>query len=159
MLFCVTTALSCLLINIPFLPVLFFGRFLGGFSAAIQTTTLESWIVAAANALNLSSKNLSNILGHAMLVNSIVATVAGVASDKLVEWQGTFNSPFIAGSILLAAALVLVAQTWSENYGSRAGPTSGVFALHHLHEAWTSIYTGELSRIPSSRLCSPLFLS
>lgn len=142
MVFCVLTAMSYALINVPILPILFLGRFLGGSSSAIQSTAFESWLVSSAFTLDLSSKDLSNILGRAMFVNSLAATTAGVASDKLVEWRSTFTAPFLAGGVLLLLALVLLGTTWSENYGSRESSTDGVLNLRRIREAWVLVRSG-----------------
>ncbi|KAI0760602.1 hypothetical protein C8Q74DRAFT_1208199 [Fomes fomentarius] len=132
MISCVTFALSSLFINIPLFPILLLGRLLGGVSGAIHSSCFQSWLVSSANAQALSSRQLSAIFGHAALVNSIVAAGAGVASDKLMERTGSFASPFIASGILLIPGIVVIARTWSENYGKGSRSNASVRHLQHL---------------------------
>ena len=78
MYFCIIYALACALLLFPYLPVLFFGRVLGGISTSILFSAFESWVVAASSDSALQSEDLSIILGRATLINGFVATAAGV---------------------------------------------------------------------------------
>ncbi len=138
-----TYVVTCMLIQFPSLPILFVGRLLGGFSTAILLSTPESWLVASANNLALSSRDLSAILGRATLVNSITAAAAGIVSDKLVERTSLFSSTFVASASFLLLGLVSIAFIWSENHGAIVTSGMKVFDLKRLSEAWNVVRTGE----------------
>ncbi len=143
MVFCVTYAVACGVIQISSLPLLFAGRFLGGFSTAILFSCFESWLVSSANTLSLSSHDLSTILGQATLVNSIAATLAGIASNKLVEYSALLSSPFLASGVLLLLTLVVISTTWQENYGGTGVSAGNVLNIQHLSEAWAVACAGQ----------------
>ncbi|KAI0353932.1 DUF791-domain-containing protein [Trametes cingulata] len=141
MVFCVTYALACAIIQVPSLPLLFVGRLLGGFSTAILFSSFESWLVSSANTLSLSSHALSTILGHATLVNSIAATAAGIASNKMVERSASFSSPFVASGVLLLLDLIVIWLSWDENYGGSRASVNDILNARRLSEAWTIVRT------------------
>ncbi|KAI0628595.1 DUF791-domain-containing protein [Trametes polyzona] len=139
MVFCVSYALACALIQISSLPLLFWGRFLGGFSTAILFSCFESWLISSANSLSLSSHDLSVILGNATLLNSIAATVAGIASNELVEYSAMFSSPFLASGGLLLLALPVIGVLWEENYGGTEASVGSLFSTRHLLQAGAAV--------------------
>ncbi|KAI0821865.1 hypothetical protein BC628DRAFT_782206 [Trametes gibbosa] len=139
MVFCVTYALACAIIQITSLPLLFMGRFLGGVSTAILFSCFESWLVSSANAISLPSHDLSTIFGHASLVNSVAATLAGVASNKLVEYSSLLNSPFIASGILLVLTLAIISATWEENFGGVEVVAGNLVYMRRLAKAWDAV--------------------
>ena len=143
MLFCVTYIATCTLIQFHSLPLLFAGRLLGGFSTAILLSTPESWLVASANNLSLSSRDLSTILGRATLASSVTATVAGIASNKLVERTALFSSTFIASGALLLLGLVSIGLIWSENRGAATSESTDLVDWKRLLEAWGIVRAGE----------------
>ena len=144
MVFCVTYTIACMCITVPTLPILFFGRVMGGLSTSILYSVFESWLVSSSNHLVLPQSALSNILGRATLVNGIVAAIAGVVSNKLVSNTLTFKSPFVASGVLLVLAWVAINRTWHENRGG--APTSddgGIFQLRRLGQAWNIVKSGK----------------
>ena len=144
MAFCVTYTITCMCITVPSLPVLFFGRVLGGVSTSILYSAFESWVVSSSNHLALPQSALSNILGRATLVNGIVAAIAGVVSNKLVSTTLTFKSPFIASGVLLVLAWAVINRTWHENRGGASSSDDGsIFQLRRLGQAWDIVKTGE----------------
>ena len=143
MVFCMTYIVTCTLIQSSSKPILFIGRLLGGFSTAILLSTPESWLVASANNLSLSSRDLSAILGRATLVNSVTAAVAGIASNKLVERTDFFSSTFLASASLLLLGLFSITFIWSENRGAVGAPGMKIFDLKRLSEAWGIVRAGE----------------
>ncbi|KAI9062102.1 DUF791-domain-containing protein [Trametes sanguinea] len=139
MVFCCTYALACLSIQTSSLPLLFIGRLLGGFSTAILFSCFESWLISSANNLSLSSRDLSAILGHASLVNSVTATLAGIVSNKLVESSARYSTPFVASGILLVLNLVIIWLSWGENYGGAQTSVQDFFNLSRLAKAWSAV--------------------
>ncbi|KAI0717058.1 DUF791-domain-containing protein [Earliella scabrosa] len=136
MLFCLIYTLGCTFIQFPYLPSLLLGRFLGGFGTAILFSGFESWLVTSANNLALTTRDLSTIFGRATLVNSVVAAIAGVTSNQLVECSHSYATPFVASGALLLFAWVIIALLWSENYGAASASASEVLDLRRLSTAW-----------------------
>ncbi|GJE85334.1 molybdate-anion transporter [Phanerochaete sordida] len=137
--FCVTYALACLFIQVPILPVLLFGRVLGGISTSILYSAFESWLISSSNNLMLPQSDLSSILGRATLLNGFVATGAGVFSNKLVGWTGSYASPFIASGLLLVLAYLAIQGAWTENYGApdtTSESAGSIFQAKRLAQAW-----------------------
>lgn len=150
--FCITYALTCALIQLPYFPVLILGRFLGGVSTSILFSVFESWLISASNSLALPAHDLSTIMGRASLVNGFVAAAAGVASNQLVGSTGSFASPFVASGILLLIAWVVIRGSWTENYGSGGGAavTTDPLQLRRLGQAFRIVCNGS----STSRHCA-----
>lgn len=55
---------------------------------------------------------LSHLFGLVTATNSIVAIVAGVSSEWLVDVTGTRESPFMASCVLLGLAFMTIWVTW-----------------------------------------------
>lgn len=130
---------------VPWLPVLLFGRLLGGISTSILYSAFESWLVSSSNAQGFSQSDLSTILGRATLVNGFVASGAGVFSNQLVGFTGSFASPFVASGVLLVLGWMVIGSSWSENYGAQdnmAKAGSDVLQLKRLGQAWRIVSNG-----------------
>jgi hypothetical protein len=140
MAFCITYTLSCVCIFIPYLPVLLFGRALGGISGSILFSAFESWLISSSNAAGLPDSDLSRIMGRASLVNGFAATGAGMVSNQLVASSHNFGSPFALSGVVLVLAWFVIAGSWSENYGSSGtdvnAKSTGLFQLNRLSQAW-----------------------
>lgn len=127
----------------PLLPVLLFGRVLGGISTSILFSAFESWLISSATSSALPSADLSTIMGRATLVNGFVATGAGVVSNKLVSYTSNFASPFIASGMLLILGWTVIRGTWLENYGGGGGSTDAdTFQIRRLRQAWGIVRRG-----------------
>ncbi|CAA7261188.1 unnamed protein product [Cyclocybe aegerita] len=143
--FCITYTTTCALMTIHSLPVLLFGRLLGGASTSILFSAFESWLISASNSASLPVSDLSTIMGRATLVNGFVAATAGVVSNQLVEVTGgNFVSPFMASGMLLMVGWAVIRATWTENYGAvRASTTErDVFQVKRLGQAWKIVRKG-----------------
>lgn len=147
--------MSCVCISIPVVPILFFGRLLGGFSTSILFSSFESWLISSANTASLPSADLSNIMGRATLINGIVATSAGVVSNQLVSLTQNFVAPFFASACLLVLAWFVIRRQWSENYGSQGVVDTDVFQVRRLGQAWNIVRKGASSPV-SSNLRHPI---
>ena len=138
-----TYTLACLCVAIPSLPILIFGRFLGGISTSILFSAFESWLITAASSSGVTSSELSSIMGRAALVNGLVASAAGVVSNKLVSRTQNFVSPFAVSGLLLLLAWVVIRGTWVENYGGGGGQANtDPFQVKRLGEAWKIVRKG-----------------
>ncbi|KAJ6624257.1 DUF791-domain-containing protein [Mycena sp. CBHHK59/15] len=137
LIFCATYTSACLCILVPFLPVLLFGRVLGGISTSILFSAFESWLISASTSHALPQADLSTIMGRATLVNGLVATGAGVVSNQLVGFTGSFGAPFIASGALLIVGWAVIRGTWVENYGGGggSGEAGDPFQLQRLRQA------------------------
>ena len=114
-------ASSCILLQIPWVPAILLARIFGGISTSILFSVFESWLVSAHAEAALRPDDLSSILGRATLLNGLVATVAGIFSNHLIEYTGhSYRSPFIASALVLALAFFAISGLWSENYGAKA---------------------------------------
>ena len=96
------------------------GRLLGGLATSILFSVFESWLVSASKSQDMPSEELGELLGRCTLVNGIVASLTGVASDALVGYSKTFKAPFVASGLLLLLAGLVIRSTWAENYGGDA---------------------------------------
>ena len=144
--FCITYALACLCILVPYLPILLVGRLLGGVSTSILYSAFESWLISSSNNLGLPQSDLSTILGRATLINGFVASGAGVFSNKLVEVSGSFASPFMASGALLILGWFVIRGIWSENYGAvdatKSSSGDDTFQLQRLGRAFRIVMSG-----------------
>ncbi|KAG8933186.1 hypothetical protein FRC02_012332 [Tulasnella sp. 418] len=140
--FCISYALSCFCIQFPFLPILFVGRLIAGFSTSILFSCFDSWLVSASQQDGVSSANLSTIFGRATQINGFVAAAAGVISNELVSATTTFASPFVLSAVLLIVSYGLIRSMWSENYGNQEAATSAktdIFQVARLKQAWSIV--------------------
>lgn len=95
-------------------------------------------------------------MGRATLINGLVATGAGVVSNKLVAATSNFISPFVASAILLILAWFVIRGTWSENYGGGGGIVdhdSDLFQIKRLRRAWNIVRRGMKPQTSSSIVC------
>lgn len=82
-------------------------------------------------------------MGRATLLNGFVATGAGVLSNQLVTFSGSFVSPFVASGALLILAWGVIRGTWVENYGGGGGASDvDVFQIRRLREACRIVSEG-----------------
>lgn len=114
--YCVAYTVSCLSIFFRYKPYLYIGRLLGGISTSILYSAFESWMVSEFHGRGLARGSgdgaLSHLFGLLTATNSIVAIVAGVSSELLVDLTGTRESPFVASCVLLVIAFVMILMTW-----------------------------------------------
>jgi len=137
-LFCITYASSCLLMLIPFLPVLLLGRILGGLSTSILFSCFESWLISASSshAHAVSQLELSSIMGRATTMNGLSAAAAGMASNYMVKKTSNYLAPFMASAVVLGLAWICIESRWEENYGVAGGPKNIDPQLTRLWRAW-----------------------
>ncbi|CZR51912.1 probable major facilitator superfamily domain-containing protein 5 [Phialocephala subalpina] len=117
--FCVTYFISCFSTLVPRVPVLFLGRVFGGISTSLMFSAFESWMVTEYHKrqLDKAGTSLSSMFGIMTTLNSVVAILAGVFSEWLVQVTNTKRAPFMASAGLLIVAFWIILGCWNENYG------------------------------------------
>ena len=116
--FCVTYSISCLSVLSNDIFILFLGRALGGLSTTLLYSVFETWMIAEYHKRDLKScLSLGSMFSLSVTLSGIVAILAGIIGETIVEHTGTKTSPFMAAFVCLAAAFVGIHQLWSENYG------------------------------------------
>lgn len=94
LLHCMTCAMSCLSVLSDDPLLLFAGRVLGGFSTTLLYSVFESWMVAEYHRRELKRcLALGDLFSFSVTLSCILAILAGVAGDALVEFSGTKTSP------------------------------------------------------------------
>lgn len=115
---CLTYSLSCLCVLSNDRFILFVGRALGGLSTTLLYSVFETWMIAEYHKRDLRSCfSLGSMFSLSVSLSGIVAILAGIIGEYIVEHTGTKTSPFMAAFVCLAAAFVGIQQLWSENYG------------------------------------------
>ena len=98
------------------LPLLLFGRVLGGITTNLLFTAFDAWLVKQ-NALNFYPKEkLQQTYGLMSVFNGFSAILAGVVSQVLEDYGG-LTGPFTGAVGLTILTFVLIAFWWGENYG------------------------------------------
>lgn len=112
--FCVTYSFSCFSTLVPLVPVLFLGRVLGGLSTSLMFSAFESWMVTEYHKRHLdkAGTSLSSMFGIMTTLNSVVAILAGVSSEWLVQITHTKRAPFMASAGLLIVAFWIILGCW-----------------------------------------------
>ena len=115
--FCVINSASCATMICNQTWVLFLGRLLGGVSTTLMFSIFETWMVAEYHARSMREKGLplSLILGRMTTLSSIIAIIAGVISQLLVDISKTKVTPFLAAIACLGAAAVMITSLWVRN--------------------------------------------
>ena len=99
-------------------------------------------------------------MGRSTLINGLVATAAGVVSNKLVAATNNFIAPFVASAVLLMLAWTVIRGTWAENYGSGGGVVDhDVFQVKRLGRAWDIVRRGVSHSNPMLFFFSSLLMS
>lgn len=111
-------SLSCFTKHSQSFAYLALGRVLGGTATSLLLSVFESWLVHEHNRRGYSSASLASVFAEAAFVNGVVAILASLAGNAVVHGLGyPLVTPFDMAVITLVAGAVLVAATWTENYG------------------------------------------
>jgi len=114
--YCVLEIIINLLEHVNNMPLLLFGRFLGGISTNLLFSAFESWMVTAHRRKGFPEEWLKNTFGLASALNGTMAIIAGFLAQVSADIQGEIG-PFQLAILLTILALVLVMACWTENYG------------------------------------------
>ncbi|RCI03949.1 Molybdate-anion transporter [Rhizopus stolonifer] len=113
--FTILTALSLRMINIYMF--LFCSHVLSGVSTALLYSVFESWYVSEHTSRGFPSEWRTRTFALGTLLNSVVAILAGILANALVDLWG-FRAPYIASMSLVCFVATMVSSTWTENYGN-----------------------------------------
>lgn len=115
----VTYSLSCVTKHSPNYWVLMVGRVLGGIATSLLYSAFESWLVAEHFKRGYSEQALGQTFSWAVFLgNGLMAIAAGFLGDYLVEKLSLGRvAPFDAAIVFMLIGGVLIALTWTENYG------------------------------------------
>ncbi|XP_003380349.1 major facilitator superfamily domain-containing protein 5 [Trichinella spiralis] len=91
--------------------ILLIGRFLGGIATSLLYSAFESWLEG------FEEPHLKAVFANVVLGNSIVAIVSGIIAQYAADVVGLVG-PFDVSAVVLLIMVILVATTWSENYGN-----------------------------------------
>lgn len=98
-------------------PLLFLSHILSGLSTALLYSVFESWYVSEHTSRGFPAEWRARTFAVATLLNSVVAILAGLLANSLVDIWG-FRAPYIASMVLVCFVALMVTTTWTENYGS-----------------------------------------
>ncbi|KRX41145.1 Major facilitator superfamily domain-containing protein 5 [Trichinella murrelli] len=97
--------------------ILLIGRFLGGIATSLLYSAFESWLVCESFKEGFEEPHLKAVFANVVLGNSIVAIVSGIIAQYAADVVGLVG-PFDVSAVVLLIMVILVATTWSENYGN-----------------------------------------
>jgi MFS family permease len=122
--YCGIYSVSCLsVLAYGNLPVLFFGRALGGLSSTLLYSVFEAWMVSEHNARNLGNAlPLSQMFSWSVTLSGVVAIASGVVGEAVVSATGSKTSPFMLAVGCLVLAAYSIDKFWNENYGQVTTP-------------------------------------
>lgn len=94
--------------------MLIFGRLLGGLSTTLLFSAFETWMITEYHNRGLDNAGLllNGIFGNMTTLSSVVAILAGVLGDILVQSSASRIAPFLASVICLAVAFLLIWTRW-----------------------------------------------
>jgi MFS family permease len=133
-LFCLLEIVINTLEHYPSLPLLLFGRVLGGVSTSLLFSAFESWMVTEHRAKGFPEEWLASTHGLASTGNGLVAVLAGVLAQFASDAFGDIG-PFRLAIALTVACLALLLP-WGENYGTQDTAEATSFSL-----AWGDVWT------------------
>lgn len=114
--FCILEIVINLLEHIPSMPVLIFGRILGGISTQLLFSAFESWMVTAHRENPaFKDKDLSKTFTIAATGNGITAILAGIIAQYASDILGDIGPFQVAIALTVLAMLFII--PWKENYG------------------------------------------
>mmetsp|Transcript_5911 Transcript_5911/g.10486 ORF Transcript_5911/g.10486 Transcript_5911/m.10486 type:complete len:438 (-) Transcript_5911:679-1992(-) len=125
--FAVTYSLSCITKHFPNFWILMSGRILGGIATSILFSAFESWLIYEHVHRQFDSSWLSETFAKAQFGNGIVAIVSGQVAGVAANSFGKV-APFDLSLLVLIVTGVIVALTWTENYGDENQSVSGGFS-------------------------------
>lgn len=151
--------------------VLMLGRVLGGIATSLLFCVFDSWLVTEHAARGFEASWLSSVFANAQAGNSIVAIASGVLGEWVaslaplqqlskgggsIMWGG-YCAPFDLAAVFLLVGGVVIAATWTENFGeSKKGhPTRAASAKTTLTSSFAAAVGSTLDSLGKG--CTLLF--
>ncbi|KAI7883562.1 MFS general substrate transporter [Lichtheimia hyalospora FSU 10163] len=108
-------------------------------ASSMQHSVFEAWYVAEHHTQHLPSEWVARTFATGAFLNGIVAILAGMVANAVVDTWGLWT-PFALAILFLAIAGCMVMTTWEENYGkSKNGSIQLVDTLlDGLHVLWNN---------------------
>ncbi|KAI3439118.1 hypothetical protein D9Q98_001527 [Chlorella vulgaris] len=126
--YCICYGVGCFTKHFNNFWVLAAGRVLCGIATSLLFSAFESWLVAEHFKRGYAADWLGNTFSQAVFLgNGLMAIMSGLVAHTLVEtvaWGPV--APFDAAAVVLAVGGVIIATSWSENYGDASGDSSAV---------------------------------
>jgi MFS family permease len=94
--------------------ILFGGRILGGLSSTLMYSVFESWMVTEYHRQHMDDTggSLSDIFGLMTTLNGIIAILAGLFAEAIVDFTKNQEAPFLSAVICLVLAFSLISNRW-----------------------------------------------
>ena len=89
---------------------------LSGLSTALLYSVFESWYVSEHTTRAFPAEWRARTFALSTLLNSLVAILAGILANGLVDLWG-FRAPYMASIAILCIAATTISSLWTENYG------------------------------------------
>lgn len=124
--YCVTYALGCVTKHFNNFWILAGGRVLCGIATSLLFSAFESWLVAEHFKRGFNGDWLGNTFSQAVFLgNGLMAIMSGQVANVLVEALHLGPvSPFDAAAVVLTVGGLIIAATWSENFGDASEHSS-----------------------------------
>ncbi|KAI9141020.1 hypothetical protein BKA69DRAFT_1076785 [Paraphysoderma sedebokerense] len=119
----VTFACSCVCLMFNDIKILTIGRVFGGVSTSLLFSAFESWMVSEHFSRGFDGKDLSSTFSTAFFGNSIIAVLAGLYANAVVEKTGNNLAPFYSALVPIFIGALLILFSWTENYGGKSTNT------------------------------------
>ncbi|BDA45879.1 Molybdate-anion transporter [Coccomyxa sp. Obi] len=118
----VTYVIGCATKHWDMFGVLLVGRLFCGVATSLLYSAFESWLVAEHFKRGYDGEWLGGIFSRAVFLgNGLIAILAGLVAHSLVETLSLGPvAPFDAAAVVMLTGGVIVAFSWSENYGDNS---------------------------------------
>lgn len=132
LLYCVVYFVHCLTKHMNVFAVLMVGRIMGGISTSLLFSVFDSWLVAESQQRGFDGDQLGNTFSLAYFGSSIAAILAGQLGELAANARpltelggglhyGGYITPFDLSNCILVLCMLIILNTWSENYGQNTG--------------------------------------
>ncbi|KAL3080055.1 hypothetical protein niasHT_034613 [Heterodera trifolii] len=126
LLYALLYGVSCVTKHFADFNILLIGRLMGGIATSILFSAFESWLVFEHRKRGFSDQSLKQIFANATLANSLIAILAGITAQAAANAFG-FVAPFDCAFVVLIVMALLMAFTWTENYGDERANLAQTF--------------------------------